>query len=264
MAAPHVSGIAALLRAGTPWRSTLQIKSCILAGADPTPALTGITVTGGRANARRALDACADRTPPERAATLVSPAPAARLRSRNALFSFAPGADSESGLARSELLIDGRPYPAVAQGPSAFTPAVAIAHGVHTWTIRTIDRSGNARDAGPRAIRIDNRGPKARIKVLSASAKRGVLLRVKLDERATKLSAATVLSRKVRKRIGSKRRTLAGKVRRSLKTGTRKVRVKLPSRLRKRGRGQRVKLTLKLTDDLGNTARRSISIRLRR
>lgn len=50
MAAPHVSGAAALYAAYHPGSSAATIKSAILSSALPTPSLAGKTVTGGRLN----------------------------------------------------------------------------------------------------------------------------------------------------------------------------------------------------------------------
>ncbi|MDO8281756.1 MAG: S8 family serine peptidase [Thermodesulfovibrionia bacterium] len=55
MATPHVSGVAALLKGFNPSLSALQIKSIIMDSADPVSSLSGITVTGGRLNALKAL-----------------------------------------------------------------------------------------------------------------------------------------------------------------------------------------------------------------
>lgn len=55
MAAPHVTGVAALLKAQNPSWSHQQIKDRILSTVDPVPSLSGITVTGGRLNAHNAL-----------------------------------------------------------------------------------------------------------------------------------------------------------------------------------------------------------------
>ena len=57
MAAPHVAGSAALIlsRCGL---NTLALKSLLLNSVDPLPALSQITVTGGRLNVDRALQQC--------------------------------------------------------------------------------------------------------------------------------------------------------------------------------------------------------------
>lgn len=56
MATPHVSGVALWLWNLWPSARAEDIRDAILKGTDAIPALTGITVTGGRLNARKALD----------------------------------------------------------------------------------------------------------------------------------------------------------------------------------------------------------------
>src|SRR5438477_9073673 len=60
MATPHVTGVAALLKAQDPSRDWRAIKNLILAGGDPNFSLTN-TITQRRLNARGAL-ACANST----------------------------------------------------------------------------------------------------------------------------------------------------------------------------------------------------------
>ena len=60
MATPFVTGVAALLAAQDPARGMMAIRNLILAGADPVPALTGKTITGGRLNAYNAMT-CSNR-----------------------------------------------------------------------------------------------------------------------------------------------------------------------------------------------------------
>ena len=60
MAAPHISGVAALLLARFPGMRVSDLKQRLLATAVPIPALRGVTVTGGRVNADAGLRAVAD------------------------------------------------------------------------------------------------------------------------------------------------------------------------------------------------------------
>ncbi|MBI3924188.1 MAG: S8 family serine peptidase [Armatimonadetes bacterium] len=56
MATPHVAGVAGLIAAAYPDATNEQIKSRLMAGADPVPQLAGKVVTGGRVNAANALE----------------------------------------------------------------------------------------------------------------------------------------------------------------------------------------------------------------
>ena len=55
MAAPHVSGAAALLKAFNPSLTHLEIKDILMKSVDPLPSLYGKTVTGGRLNIQKAI-----------------------------------------------------------------------------------------------------------------------------------------------------------------------------------------------------------------
>jgi subtilisin family serine protease len=55
MAAPHVSGAAALVKAAFPNASDLGIKALLLSGVDPNASLAGRTSTGGRLNVANAV-----------------------------------------------------------------------------------------------------------------------------------------------------------------------------------------------------------------
>jgi thermitase len=57
MAAPHVSGAAALLFSLEPAASMSEVRAALLAGAEPTASLAGQTVTGGRLDVAAAMDA---------------------------------------------------------------------------------------------------------------------------------------------------------------------------------------------------------------
>lgn len=63
MATPHVAGVAALLYAQFPGITMPEVKCRLLQNVDPLPALAGITVTGGRLNASKALmNSCIEAT----------------------------------------------------------------------------------------------------------------------------------------------------------------------------------------------------------
>jgi subtilisin family serine protease len=55
MATPHVTGVAALLKAARPTLTAAQLRSVILNGVDPVASLQGKTVTGGRLNAHTSM-----------------------------------------------------------------------------------------------------------------------------------------------------------------------------------------------------------------
>jgi serine protease len=57
MATPHVSGVAALVLSAC-WMETATLKSLLLGTVDAVASMSGITVTGGRLNASKALVAC--------------------------------------------------------------------------------------------------------------------------------------------------------------------------------------------------------------
>jgi subtilisin family serine protease len=57
MATPHVAGAAALVLAAKPTLNTAGVKSALLNNVDPIPSLNGLTVTGGRLNAAKAVGA---------------------------------------------------------------------------------------------------------------------------------------------------------------------------------------------------------------
>jgi subtilisin family serine protease len=57
MAAPHVAGVAALVWARAPWATVADVRAALLSSVDPVAALAGTSATGGRLNARRAVDA---------------------------------------------------------------------------------------------------------------------------------------------------------------------------------------------------------------
>jgi len=55
MAAPYVSGAAALLLARNSGLTNLQVKQRLMSSVDPLTAFNGLSVTGGRLNLQKAL-----------------------------------------------------------------------------------------------------------------------------------------------------------------------------------------------------------------
>ena len=58
MAAPHVAGVAALVKAAHPSFTAAQIKNAILGSVDRLPSLSGKVASGGRLDACKAVGAC--------------------------------------------------------------------------------------------------------------------------------------------------------------------------------------------------------------
>ena len=91
MAAPHVSGVAALLFARAPQASVGQVRSAILTGVDARATLEGRTAAGGRLNAFKAIRAFKLASTPAITPTAVSAASATADAPRTqSLFSTRP------------------------------------------------------------------------------------------------------------------------------------------------------------------------------
>lgn len=102
MAAPHVTGVAALVKSEFPELDAAGIKARILDSVDKKPSLKGKTVTGGRLNAAKAIGA---NTSP----TIFKQGPANRVRTQRPKVKMTVG-DDETDLTRHriELYVDGK------------------------------------------------------------------------------------------------------------------------------------------------------------
>ncbi|MBS1869213.1 MAG: S8 family serine peptidase [Actinobacteria bacterium] len=136
MAAPQVTGAAALLFSLNPSASVAQAKAALLATVDPDAALAGKTVSGGRLDAAAALDEI--RQPD----TAITGRPAATSRSTRAVFTFAR---SDAPLAGGfQCQLDGGAF-----APCASPAAYTVHRGRHTFAVRAGSPHGIVVDPSP-------------------------------------------------------------------------------------------------------------------
>lgn len=125
MASPHVAGVAALVYSLRPDLTPTQVKSAILDNGDPSMVPT---VSGKRLNAYGAL---LEFVPPS---GRITSGPLASTTSQSANFFFT---DDQIG-SRYECMLDFGSWQACASGKFYG----GLAHGQHTFRLRTINRSG--------------------------------------------------------------------------------------------------------------------------
>ncbi|HEX6473684.1 MAG TPA: S8 family serine peptidase, partial [Candidatus Limnocylindria bacterium] len=151
MAAPHVSGVAALLLSAYPDATVAELKAALLDGTDPKAGLGTRTVSGGRLNARGALDQLDVVRP-------VASAPSVRLASAGSIgtdtvplrVSWAEATDAapSSGIDRYQLWrrakIGGtwRTWQKV-RDTGASSVVVDTAPGISQFRVRAQDGGGN-------------------------------------------------------------------------------------------------------------------------
>ncbi|MFM7187252.1 MAG: OmpL47-type beta-barrel domain-containing protein, partial [Armatimonadota bacterium] len=157
MAAPHVTGVAALLRGRMPGWTVAQVKSAILSTVKPLSSLSGITVTGGTISAFKALQTTiVESIPP--VATATRSIAAGNLGWNNAAVTLTITATDEQG---------GSGVRDIRYTVGAATTTVAGASATVSYTtdgIRTVsylatDNSGNASTAQTETIKIDRTLP---------------------------------------------------------------------------------------------------------
>ena len=165
MAAPHVSGVAAVLIGEDPSLEPWQVKAALTGGGDPIPALAGTTASGRRLSLAGSLGVAAsgvgaDATAPDPLA-LVSPAEGLATTQASPLFRWSPASDAQSGVAGYRLVVDGALAASVPAGTTTATPSSPLADGSHAWTVVARDGIGNERSAVPRALVVDRTPPSA-------------------------------------------------------------------------------------------------------
>jgi subtilisin family serine protease len=173
MAAPHASGVAALVRSRVPGASAAEVVNAVVRGAKPVKALRGKVATGGVLNAPRALYA-ADNPGADLNGTLHRPSyfslrsPGRRVRvGRKGRVKFRWTASTDDDLLGYEIRVDGRVRAFVADpdtdGPKRARTSVRlrVKPGNHRWSVVAVDESGYTRVArargGKRAAKLSVR-----------------------------------------------------------------------------------------------------------
>ncbi len=161
MAAPFVSGAAALYLSHTPSATVTQVRDALLQTVDPLPALVGKTVTGGRLDLGRALGAAQPAPPPPASPSrdstapspfrLISPRNRYATTSRGVRFRWQRSVDS-SGIHYYKLYVDGKRRRTVHDPdgrPGGREPTTRVHYhlhrGRHRWFVRAYDYAGNTR-----------------------------------------------------------------------------------------------------------------------
>jgi Subtilase family len=150
MATPHVTGTAALMFSLVPSATVTQVRTALLAGVDKVPSLAGLTVTGGRLNAWKALAALVPMD------TRITSGPSGAVESTSATFTFDT---NNTGDADFQCQLDGgafvpctspQTYSGLTPGSHSFHVRSWVAGGVDTtpaetdWTVARPLGGGNA------------------------------------------------------------------------------------------------------------------------
>ena len=183
MAAPHVSGAAALLLDHNPAATVAELREWLLDGVDLKTSLEGKVAANGRLNLARSL-AGAGGADIHRPQTTIVAGPAASSKSTSTTFSFA--ADEPASFSCS---LNGAAFSFCASPK----PLAGLAVGQHSFRVKATDTAGND-DATPAAyaFTVEQAGgsncKKLRRKLKQAkSAKQERNLRKKIKKRCKKL-----------------------------------------------------------------------------
>ena len=158
MAAPFVSGAAALYLSRSPGATAAQVRDAILGSVHRTPSLARTTASGGRLDVAAMLrvDGAApavqsDRLPPSPFA-LRHPGNRRASHRRSLRFRWRPSRDA-SGIREYRLYVDGRRAGRVRDpdGPGGRDPrprtTIRLRGGRHRWFVRAVDYAGNVRSS---------------------------------------------------------------------------------------------------------------------
>jgi subtilisin family serine protease len=138
MAAPHVTGAAALLFSLDPTATVTEVRTALLAKVTPVATLAGKTVTGGRLNVSAAMNQLVPLTAPQMA---ITEGPSGPTASSNATFKFINSGFSTTPT--TECSLDGAAF-ATCSSPATYD---SLTEGAHEFSVRGEDSSANIASA---------------------------------------------------------------------------------------------------------------------
>lgn len=164
MAAPHVTGLVALLRGKMPSWTAAQVKAAVLSGVSPLASLAGKTTTGGLINAFKSLQSTIlEAIPPTVATTRSVAAPVSGWNTTNVTVTVT-GTDNVGGSGINNIKYS-------INGGGSITTSASVANvvvtndGVSNITYFATDNSGNVSPVGTIRISVDKTAP---VSILSA------------------------------------------------------------------------------------------------
>ena len=165
MAAPHVAGVAALVRAAVPGANADEVARAIKDSVVPLPSLQGKTVTGGKVDAAAAIqEATADTTAP--AVTLVTPSDGSSSNDTTPTYGGEAGDGAGDSLQVTVKVYAGgaasgtpvRTHPALRSGTSwAVAGSPPLAPGTYTAQAEQEDAAGNTGLSGESTFSVGER-----------------------------------------------------------------------------------------------------------
>jgi thermitase len=160
MAAPFVSGAAALYLSKYPQAGVEHLRGAILQSVDSLPTLAGKVATGGRLDVAKMLSAPGPAAPkpapePASAVSASGPTPFKLVRPRYALLTRKRSlrfvwqrSRATTGISKYKLFINGRAVKTIAarrgRDPRPYT-RIRVRSGKRRWFVRAYDRAGHSR-----------------------------------------------------------------------------------------------------------------------
>jgi len=163
MASPHVAGAAALAFSVAPGATVAAVKNAILNNTDATAAFAGITVTGGRLNAQRAISALAG-FPNSPAPALAASSDSGLSSSDNITNVTTPTFNGTAGASNTvRLYVNGNEMGStVAAGDGTWSITLpALADGSYSVTATATNGIGTSTPSTPITLVIDTAAPTA-------------------------------------------------------------------------------------------------------